>query len=131
MRAVGLSQSELARRIGTRQSTINGMIRRNVRSSPYLLQIARELRTTPEYLTGEINDPSPEAEPPPARTSFRVLSMPVAVPTEPVLARMFEELLETVELKSRTEVAAALAAKLPASLGRLQRQILREFETGE
>lgn len=62
----GISQSELARRVGVRQSTINGLIRGEQRSTTKLHQIARELGTTPAYLTGETDDPnsgSPDAPP--------------------------------------------------------------------
>lgn len=54
-----MSQSELARRVGLRQSTINALVKGNARSSAHLHKIARELGTTPEYLDGETDDPSP------------------------------------------------------------------------
>jgi phage repressor protein C with HTH and peptisase S24 domain len=54
---LGLSQSELARRAELPQSTINSLIRKGRRSSPHLMRIARELLTTPEYLTGDSDDP--------------------------------------------------------------------------
>lgn len=57
-KVVGLSQAELARRIGVRQSTINSLVNGNSRTSRSLLAIARELQTTPAYLTGETDDPS-------------------------------------------------------------------------
>ena len=47
------SQSELARRTGIAQTTINSLIRRGSRASPHLVNIARELGVTPAYLTGE------------------------------------------------------------------------------
>ncbi len=55
--AIGLSQAELARRVGVRQSTMNSLIKGNSQSSRSLVKIARELRTTPQYLTGETDDP--------------------------------------------------------------------------
>ena len=55
--ACGLSQAELGRRVKLNQSTINGLIRGEQQSTTKLVQIARELRTSPEYLTGESNDP--------------------------------------------------------------------------
>jgi len=58
---VGLSQSELARRLHVRQSTISGLIRGEQRSSTKLHQIARELGTTPGYLSGEVDDPDLDA----------------------------------------------------------------------
>ena len=53
----GLSQAELARRVGVRQSTMNSLINGNSRTSRSLLQIAKELHTTPAYLLGETDDP--------------------------------------------------------------------------
>lgn len=56
--AVGLSQAELARRVGITQPAINHLIKRGSGGSAHLHKIARELETTPEYLTGETDDPS-------------------------------------------------------------------------
>ncbi|KQN37028.1 hypothetical protein ASG37_05040 [Sphingomonas sp. Leaf407] len=67
--ATGLSQSELARRLHVRQSTISGLIRGEQRSSTKLHQIARELGTTPSYLSGEIDDPELDASEAPTLTS--------------------------------------------------------------
>lgn len=58
LEAVGLSQAELARRVGVRQSTMNSLIRGNSRTSRSIVQIARELETTPAYLLGETDDPT-------------------------------------------------------------------------
>jgi phage repressor protein C with HTH and peptisase S24 domain len=57
--ACDLSQSELARRVGLGQSTINGLVRGDSRSSAHLHKIAAALSTTVEYLTGETDDPMP------------------------------------------------------------------------
>jgi transcriptional regulator with XRE-family HTH domain len=53
---VGMSQSELARRVKLTQGTIAGLERGDSRSSSFLHLIARELGTTPAYLTGETDD---------------------------------------------------------------------------
>jgi len=55
--ALDISQAELARRVKLSQPTINGLIRGGSRSSAHLHKIARELRTTPAYLSGETDDP--------------------------------------------------------------------------
>lgn len=62
LEATGLSQSELARRLRVRQSTISGLVRGEQRSSTRLHEIARELGTTPAYLLGETDDPQSEAK---------------------------------------------------------------------
>lgn len=54
-----MSGAELARRIGVKQPTISDLINGRSRSSVHLHAIARELGTTPEYLLGETDDPSP------------------------------------------------------------------------
>lgn len=64
LHAKRMSQSELARRVGTRQSTISGLVKGGSRSSSYLHKIARELETSVEYLVGETDDPSENYAPP-------------------------------------------------------------------
>ena len=61
----GLSQSELARRVGLRQSTINYLVNGRSRGSKHLHVIARELGTTAAYLAGETDDPDAGAAPAP------------------------------------------------------------------
>lgn len=64
---IGLSQAELARRVGMRQSTMNSLVNGNSRTTRYLVQLAHELRTSPAWLVGEVDDP--EAPGLPAVTS--------------------------------------------------------------
>ena len=54
---VQMSQAALGRRVGLNQSTINGLIRGDQRSSTKLHEIARALGTTSAYLSGETDDP--------------------------------------------------------------------------
>lgn len=66
LKDTGLSQSELARRVGLAQPTISGLIKSNKVGSKHLHRIARELGTTPAYLSGETDDPAaemPDVEP--------------------------------------------------------------------
>lgn len=65
MQALGLSQAELARRVGVRQPTIFKLTTGGGYGSKHLHRIARELQTTPAYLTGETDDPSEGATPEP------------------------------------------------------------------
>lgn len=53
----GISQGELARRVGVSQPTIFKMIHENKTGSAHLHKVARELGTTPAYLSGETDDP--------------------------------------------------------------------------
>jgi phage repressor protein C with HTH and peptisase S24 domain len=62
---LGISQAELARRVGVAQPTINNLIHRNKVGTKHLHRIARELQTTPAYLSGETDDPSEGALPVP------------------------------------------------------------------
>lgn len=66
--AVGLTQSDLARRVGLTQPAINKLIKGDSRTSLHLHKIARELETTPAYLSGETDDPF-EVVPPPQQLS--------------------------------------------------------------
>lgn len=65
MAELGMSQSELARRIGVSQQAIGKLVKGHVQTSRHLHVIARELQTTPHYLTGETDDPSEGALPVP------------------------------------------------------------------
>ena len=56
-RALGVSQSELARRVGMPQSSYNSLVNSDVRSTKYLHRLARELQTTPDYLMADTDDP--------------------------------------------------------------------------
>ena len=58
----GLSQSELARRIGVTQTTIWKLVKEPAQGSKHTHKIARELNTTPEYLMDETEDPDPSSE---------------------------------------------------------------------
>lgn len=61
----GLSQAELARRVGLTQPAIFALINKNKTGSKSLHLIARELHTTPAYLNGETDDQkgdSPEVD---------------------------------------------------------------------
>ncbi len=64
--ARGISQAELARQVGITQPSINHLIKRGASGSAHLHKIARVLETTPAYLTGETDDPSADAIPPPS-----------------------------------------------------------------
>jgi phage repressor protein C with HTH and peptisase S24 domain len=55
--ATGTSQAQLARAIGVSPQAVSKMVVGNTNESAKLYQIARFLRTTPEYLTGETDDP--------------------------------------------------------------------------
>lgn len=57
MKDQGLSQAELARRVGLSQPSIFALIHKNKTGSRSLHRIARELKTTVAYLTGETDDP--------------------------------------------------------------------------
>lgn len=57
-----MSQSELARAVGLQQATISDLVNGKSRSSTRLVEIARALRTTAEYLSGQHDDPAAAAE---------------------------------------------------------------------
>lgn len=62
---LGLSQTQLAKAVGLSQATI-GKLESGISSgSSHLHRFARALNTTPEYLAGEIDDPSAGALPAP------------------------------------------------------------------
>jgi len=65
MAELGISQSELAKKVGVSQQAIGKLVNGHVQTSRHLHVIARELGTTPQYLTGETEDPSEGALPTP------------------------------------------------------------------
>lgn len=67
MNEQGISQAEMARRVGITQPTINRIVNGEALGSSHLHKIARILGTTPSYLTGETDDPDMGAIPPPSQ----------------------------------------------------------------
>lgn len=65
--AAGLNQSEVARRVGVNQSTINALVKGDQHSSAKLHRIAEEISTSIAYLEDRTDDPSPIAPPAPTR----------------------------------------------------------------
>jgi transcriptional regulator with XRE-family HTH domain len=130
MADLDLSQSELARRVGVSQSAIHKLVSGNAYGSTHLHRIARELGTTPAYLTGEIDDPDGGAPAPAASPRFQTVMMPVTMPSEAALAEMYEAQLRALGRLQGAELARALAKRLPRALARLQAADLYE-ETDE
>jgi transcriptional regulator with XRE-family HTH domain len=121
MKELGLSQAELGRRVGVSQPAIHALITRNKTGTRALHVIARELGTSPAYLTGEIDDPDANAPPPRPEPVIHHVMLPVALPSENALARMFEGLLRTMDLSAPLdEVAHELATLLPTGLSQLK-----------
>jgi len=118
--AIGISQAELARRVGIRQSTINSLINGDSRSSRSIVQIARELETTAAYLIGDTDDPSAGAPQPRPVPRTQLVMMPVGMPSVEALADMFEGQLRVFASLTGAELALALATRLPKALARLQ-----------
>lgn len=61
LNAVNLSQSEVARRLGVTQGAIAKVANNNPNGSSFLYPLSRVLRTTPEYLTNQTDDPDADA----------------------------------------------------------------------
>ncbi len=68
-----MSQSELARRVGIAQTTVNSLVKGDSRSSSHLHKIARILETTVDYLAGDTDDPTNSAPPAPTREQMAEL----------------------------------------------------------
>lgn len=83
---VGISQSELARRVGVSQATIWKLTKEPAQGSKHIHKIARELGTSPEYLMGETDDPSLPGGVSDARLPFR----PAAPAIDPDMVQLHE-----------------------------------------
>lgn len=117
---IGISQAELARRVGVRQSTMNSLINGDARSSRSIVKIAQVLQTTPAYLTGDISDPDKDAPPPPP-PAMMTARLEVTLGSEEALTAMFEGLLAGLDPKApRAAHARLLAQKLPIALSSLR-----------
>ena len=116
MDAAGLSQSELARRVGVSQPTIYKLLRRSKKGSTHLHRIARELGTSPGYLTGETDDPAENAPLPPLRPVSQSVLLPVSLPSADALAAAFRGLLIASRRMNEDELARELATRLPTLL---------------
>lgn len=65
MQELGFSQTALARAVGVSQATIYKLVSGQSAGSSHLHKIARILKTSPSYLTGETSDPDEGAYVPP------------------------------------------------------------------
>lgn len=120
MKAAKLSQNELARRVGMAQPTIFKLVHGQAYGTTRLHQIAQELGTTPAYLTGETDDPSENAPAPQPPPTVQHVMLPVALPTEAALSRMFRGLLLSLDVPNADELAPELAKLLPTGLQTLR-----------
>lgn len=119
--ATGISQSELARRVGITQGTIAGLVSGRSRSSTHLHKIARALGTTPAYLEGETDDPDQGAPVAPPAPPYQAITLQVLLPGEAALAQMFEGLLMAMDRDlPLDEQARLLAQRLPTGLSQLR-----------
>lgn len=72
---LGLSQAELARRVGITQQAVGKVVRGEVRGSAHLHRIAQALQTTPAWLEGETDDAGAAVPPLPIETTVGRLGL--------------------------------------------------------
>ena len=130
-RALGLSQATLAKMVGVTQPTIGKLEAGISLGSSYIHKIARALGTTAEYLTGEIDDPSEGALPPPPKPTVQIATMQVLLPDVRALERMFLGVLKASEGLSQEALAHELALLLPKGLGLLQGPLVFETQAAD
>lgn len=124
MDALGLTQSELARRVNVTQGAIAKIAKNNPNGSAHLHKISQVLQTSPAYLTGEIDDPAEGAPLPPPEPTVQYYPMMAVLPSENALTRMFLAVLEASRGMSEDELAHELAKRLPKGLAVAQGSIV-------
>ena len=116
IRASGLTYAEVAERTGVKQPTISRLVSGEQAGTTRIDKLARVVRSTPAYLTGETDDPDSSAPLPPEEPRLQLVTMPVALPTEDALADGFEAVLSVSREMSEGELARELAKRLPSLL---------------
>ena len=130
MEAQGISQAELGRRVGISQSAIHRLTTGENYGSKHLHRIARELGTTPAYLTGEVDDPDEGAPPPPPAPRHQQVMLPVTLPTQAALAAAFQGVLRASQDMGEAELARELARRLPTVLRLAEGAIVEPASAG-
>lgn len=127
---LGMSQAAVARELGISQQAVGKIVKGETHNTAHLVRLARALQTTPEYLLGETDDPTPGKgfyAPRVEAPAMQFVSMRVALPAEEALTRMFEDVLRPLDRNMPlADLARALARRLPAGLAQL-----RELGGGE
>lgn len=119
--AKGWSQAELARRIGVQSTSIWKLVEGQSQGSKHLHAIARELDTTIDYLTGEIDDPAP------ANLADRRLGYG-APPADGALSDQRSDAVDVAEIDLRYGLGATyLDSGVQAEPRRFSRAWLRHF----
>ncbi|WP_256731270.1 helix-turn-helix transcriptional regulator [Sphingomonas sp. dw_22] len=121
---LGTSQAAVARALGISQQAVGKIVKGETHNTAHLVRLARTLQTTPEYLLGETDDPTPGKgfyAPRVEAPAMQFVSMQVALPAEDALTRMFEDLLRPLDRNMPlADLARALARRLPAGLVQLR-----------
>jgi phage repressor protein C with HTH and peptisase S24 domain len=102
MSELGLSQSELARRMKVSQTTVAKIASGRSQGSRHLHLLARELHTTPGYLVGETDDDGPQVPSLPVDTTIARLGIVMVRDFEADFALGPGALLDDEEIAFRT-----------------------------
>lgn len=121
MEALGLTQTAVADAVGVKPPSISRLVKGKHAQTRHIFALARAVRTTPEYLTGVVDDPDDNAPPAPPERPYQAIMMQVLLPAEDALVRMFEALLAMVDPAAPPEEQArSLARNLPVGLSQLR-----------
>lgn len=121
MDELGLTQTAVANAIGVKPPSISRLVKGRHAQTRHIFALARAVRTTPEYLTGVVDDPDDNAPPAPPERPYQAIMMQVLLPAEEALTRMFEALLAMVDPAAPPEEQArSLARNLPVGLSQLR-----------
>jgi transcriptional regulator with XRE-family HTH domain len=121
MAAAGISQAELARRIGISQPSVSYLAKHGAKGSKHLRAICRELNADEAYLEGRSDDQTVAARKGDVDVHAVQVMIPLTLPPVERLEKGFRALLMASRHMNEAELARELAEQLPTLFAVMQR----------
>ena len=121
MVAAGISQAELARRIGISQPSVSYLAKHGAKGSKHLRAICRELNVSEAYLEGRSDDQVTATRSDDVAAQAVQVMIPLTLPPVERLESGFLALLMSSRHMNEAELAHELAVQLPTLFAVMQR----------